>query len=133
MPKKGTCDIFFPTHFRTLEHFYHAVAANVKPNRQTTSIRHQVNPESPQHQSTNEQLAAPQQNQTTNKPTQSQTTNELQYTNGIRKRNTRILSNRNFMKLYANLEHTTTASGFNPLLEDYVNMTFFVSESKSVH
>jgi hypothetical protein len=100
VPKKGTCDIFFPTHFRTLEQLYHTVGAHVKPNTQTTNISKQPD----------------------------QSTSETRQTSEMRKRTTQILRNRNFMKLYANLEQTTTASGFNPLLEDYANMHFFVAE-----
>ena len=99
LPEKGTCDIFFPTHFRTLEQLYHAVAANVKVSREQTTnpLRH----------------------------LDDQTTNPNQAFN---KKSTKILSNRKFMQIYAELEQTTALSGFNPLLEDYINMHFFVSE-----
>lgn len=39
-----------------------------------------------------------------------------------------IVKSADFMRAYASLEQTATRSGYNPLLEDFLNTSFFLSE-----
>ena len=41
----------------------------------------------------------------------------------------KVQSSRNFMLEYANLNETLTMSGYNPLLEDYENTSFFLGDN----
>lgn len=41
---------------------------------------------------------------------------------------TSVLKSREFMKRYASLADTTCAGGYNPLLQDFKNTTFFIGQ-----